>query len=395
MDLNDKYEKLRSAAREGRLDKVTKHVRGKGNSVNPPRAGVKTAIQLAAGAGHLDVVEFLNNNGANVDVGYEGNPLLDAASAGHLQVVQYLEQQGANMQATHAGNTALHLACRHGRLEVVRYLLTLKACQPHLHMPDLEGKTPIMMAAVDGHLEVYQLLRQAGADGGMVDQLGHNVLHLAAMNGNTELVVTLMDTDDVGQYLHGKKQNGHTPLHVAAHLGQLPVLHALLRAPGAPVNVPDAAQNTPLHLAASSFYCSEPNRVRMLTDLLAVGADPSLKNKDGMTAARLVSSPEALQLLQPKPAANTDATQQQQQPAEVPQEPAAPSVAAVAEHLATSHITGPKIVTVGAQKSKPTAAVGGVAATDEWLLKNALAPQQEEETTGDWKLSAVRPGVAA
>ncbi|GLD97537.1 hypothetical protein PINS_up006227 [Pythium insidiosum] len=61
-------------------------------------------------------------------------PIAEAARRGHKACVEALVNAGANANAKdYKGNTPLHLACRHGRIEVVRYLLHV----PHVASLDV------------------------------------------------------------------------------------------------------------------------------------------------------------------------------------------------------------------------------------------------------------------
>jgi hypothetical protein len=71
--------------------------------------------------------------------------LLEAAAEGHRECAQLLMAAGANCNAKDLKlNTPLHLACKRGRPEMVRFLLEMPAVNPfeiNLHM-----KTPLDLA---------------------------------------------------------------------------------------------------------------------------------------------------------------------------------------------------------------------------------------------------------
>ena len=71
------------------------------------------------------------------------------------------------------------------------------------------------------------------------------------------------------------------PLHYAAEYGQVEMLQ-LLAGRGAELDCQDAEdQDTPLHWAAYNSHASA------VTQLLRLGADGSIRNKDGLTAEEL------------------------------------------------------------------------------------------------------------
>ena len=120
---------------------------------------------IAAAAGHLAMVQYLLDQGADKEKstnnGY--SPLYAAAQNGHLAVVQYLLEQGADVnKAANNDWTPLHAASSNGHAEVLTCLMdggasltgTILATDP---LPDL---LPIDVAAND---EIVQLIRRRRA----------------------------------------------------------------------------------------------------------------------------------------------------------------------------------------------------------------------------------------
>ena len=121
---------LRTAAYNGDLT-VVRHLLREGVGTNIPDEWWRTPLSLAAGAGHLEVVTFLVQNGAWVDP-YDDydthySPLAEAASNGHLGGVQALIAAGANPQL-HVGveqATAEFFARTNSHPEISKYLRTI------------------------------------------------------------------------------------------------------------------------------------------------------------------------------------------------------------------------------------------------------------------------------
>ena len=85
------------------------------------------------------------------------DPLQTAAARGDVAEVRRLLAAGADVDATcDGGRTALFVAARHGRADVVRVLLAAKANVDSAATTD--GATPLLMAAANGHLTVVQTL---------------------------------------------------------------------------------------------------------------------------------------------------------------------------------------------------------------------------------------------
>lgn len=119
---------------------------------------------LAAGLGHLVVVQVLLQAGAEVDAADSSGwtPLLRAARRGHVEVMNGLLAAGADINATdRLGWTSLLRAARNGDLEAVNSLLKAGT---HVDAQNSEGNTALMLASVWGQVEVVDILLKTGVD---------------------------------------------------------------------------------------------------------------------------------------------------------------------------------------------------------------------------------------
>src|SRR5687767_8334360 len=84
--------------------------------------------------------------------------LLARAERGDAKAMRSLVAQSAdpNSPCSSDGSTLAHLAARHGRVDVVRTLLTCPEIYPDLSRTD--GVTPLYLAAQSGHADVVQML---------------------------------------------------------------------------------------------------------------------------------------------------------------------------------------------------------------------------------------------
>ena len=106
-------------ARQGNLGAVRLFLIA-GIDVNVQDDSSHTAVIAASYQGHLDVVQYLVENGAD----YLSIAMTHAAYGGHLQVMLFLAEKGADLGFYSDGpTTPLTIAAYAGHLDVVRYLV--------------------------------------------------------------------------------------------------------------------------------------------------------------------------------------------------------------------------------------------------------------------------------
>jgi len=148
---------LHSAATNGKLPFVEFFV-GKGADVNASQDdSPEGPLQYAAGEGHLDVVRWLLDNGAKINHVVGGQTrcfaLTGAAGAGHLDIVKLLVERGAEVNANWLSMTPLSHAVAYGKQEIVAYLRSVGAKEPHELVPI---NLPTVHAAIIKHFEKHR-----------------------------------------------------------------------------------------------------------------------------------------------------------------------------------------------------------------------------------------------
>jgi ankyrin repeat protein len=267
--------------------------------------GVETPLARAVVSGQSRVVQFLLDQGADVDLRNAARQTLLhlASSSGHRAIVELLLKRGAAVDARDiSGETALYKAAERGYVAVAEVLLAAGA---DANARGDAGHTPLMApliaARINQHREaIVRQLLAAGADSNVEDEQGRTALSYTVEKDELEIVRVLL--------AHGADPNMgrlNLPLQVAAHRGSTAVVEALLRARADPnrrasyLEIPRRGpsrsfgdSNSPLYLAIRS---AQLDAVRLL---LARGADPDGTTPKGQSLVLYtLNMPDALEAL--------------------------------------------------------------------------------------------------
>ena len=299
-----------------------------------------TALMKAAGQGHIEVVRFLVEQGADLHIRnrQEQDALMLAAAGGHLAVATFLIDSGdypsispplLNYNYENGPQIALEWAAYNGHLDMVRLLLEVigafdrpdpnpslgwAAYRGHLDVARLLlehgafvngqpnivsvgstlGPSALMLAADSGQLEMVRFLLERGADiharqthiwrivetplGFYADLLiGASALDRAIEQGYAEVVRLLLEHWMAIYGADGQDDIGRTTLMYAASAGDLEMARLMLEN-GAPVNVQTDVGTTALMFASAAGY------VEVVRFLVENGADIHIQNGYNYTA---------------------------------------------------------------------------------------------------------------
>lgn len=126
-----------------------------------------------------------------------------------------------------------------------------------------------------------QELVRLGVDPSAGDDVGNTVMHYAAACDVPALLDALLAAGVSPEVRHARTHE--TPLFTAIMHDREPQFQALLAA-GADVNAADANENRPIHVAA------KVNDVVRVERLLEAGADPLVRNYQGVTFQRYLNA---------------------------------------------------------------------------------------------------------
>ncbi|XP_058499707.1 dynein axonemal heavy chain 12 [Solea solea] len=238
-------------------------------SASPPGAAQcrtlkgETPLFLAVVHGLRENATFLLQNGSSPDLqnDEQDSPLVAAILNDQYDLATLLLRHRANVDQTGPLNrTALHESAFLG-LENFVYLLLESGAKPN--SCDIKMKTPLALAAQNGHLNVVEVLVQKGANVRCESESG-TILFEAAASGNPDIISLLLE--------HGADPNvplysGHLPIHRVAYHGHRLALEQLI-----PVTKLEAIKESgmsPLHSAAAGGHA------QCVQILLKAGFDPN------------------------------------------------------------------------------------------------------------------------
>jgi len=224
------------------------------------KAEAVTPLSIAAANGHLDMVRFLLENGAEVNPGYNDYgwhpPLNAAARKGHLEIVNLLIDAGADLEAftyaesanrpihdalwgayAHEGDTtknivkalidagadvnapdgsqgitALSIACRNGNERIAEYLIEIGA----------EVKEGCVSSAANNRS--HGLVELLVSKGGNINDKNGDALRQAAWYGDTEGIELYLN---LGANPALTNDKGETALDIAKSRGHQEIVDAL------------------------------------------------------------------------------------------------------------------------------------------------------------------------
>ncbi|XP_071084984.1 inversin-like [Haliotis cracherodii] len=268
------------AARRGRREVVDllekkkaemKLVDGFGNNI----------LHWACHGRHVAMVKHVVSNNM-VDINSKGQygrtPVMCATRAGEKQMFDLLVSKGdLPLEVDSDKNNILLLACYGGNVKIVEYIISHDA-----HGINCTGeslRTPLMAAAYMGHGHVFDLLVRKGADLTPVDDAGDNILHVACLGGDFDVVSRVLEQDKVD--INSRGQCSRTPLMMAARRGEHDIFSLLVNEEADASPVDDDGNNI-LHMACQGGQMEIVKYI--LKNMMTVIVDINARNKRNETA---------------------------------------------------------------------------------------------------------------
>jgi ankyrin repeat protein len=128
-----------------------------------------------------------------------------------------------------------------------------------LNVQNRLGETPLMLAAINNHVELAKALIARGAD---VNKTGWTPLHYAATRGHRDMMRLLLEND---AYIDSESANGTTPLMMAAYSAP-PLAVKLLLEEGADPTLVNNGNASALDLAIVGDHQQSAFYIRAFTE---------------------------------------------------------------------------------------------------------------------------------
>ena len=269
-------------------------------------------IHYAAQFGHCDIVRLLKEKGLDVNMKDNNGltPLHDAALFSQSDAVKALLELGADPGAVdNLDRRPVKLAAQNEDTDIVAILKTDQIDEEIA----IEEACPVWLLASRGRIDLIAAALEQGKSN--LDEkdpdTGNGPLHIAALKGYDEILRLLLDKGDMN--VNSRGRDGFTPLHFAAFHGHIGSFDILLEHK-AELDLVDDRGRPPLFYAQQTkhidlalslvvagaavdpvvvgrtklfFAAVESNNVQATKMLLEKGANPTLRNREGLSARQI------------------------------------------------------------------------------------------------------------
>ena len=175
-----------------------------------------------------------------------------------------------------AGYDGLHRAAHDGDVTAIKTLVETGA---DVNARDGSGRTPAHVAAFASHDDALKALAEAGVDMNALEYQEYDVLTIAAVANDPEMVQLAMDLGNRADLTTSRYEG--TALIAAAHLGHDEVVRRLIKG-GAPLDHVNNLDWTAL-IEAVILGDGGPDHINTVRALVEAGADQSIPDGSGVT----------------------------------------------------------------------------------------------------------------
>ncbi|XP_035864408.1 E3 ubiquitin-protein ligase MIB2 isoform X4 [Sander lucioperca] len=298
----DNPSRLVIEAAHGSANKVRELVQKYPDKVDIKNQG-KTALQVAAHQGHMEVVKALLQANSSIEVKDEdGDTALHYTAFGNqAEITRLLLNKGANVNLLNNSMcTALHIAVNKGFTDVVRVLTEHSA---DVNLQDSYGDTPLHDAIAKDFRNIIEIMVLVpNIDFTQQNHRGFNLLHHAALKGNKLATEKILAR--ARQLVDVKKEDGFSALHLASLNNHRDVAEILVKEGRCDINIRNNRNQTALQLAVTQGH------IDLVQLLVSEGADVNMEDEDGDTAMHVALLRPQLANVMLSPAVGTSSTEE-------------------------------------------------------------------------------------
>jgi ankyrin repeat protein len=241
----------------------------------------ETPLTLAIKKGNIDIINLVAKRAKASLKNEKGEaPLYLAIELDNIYLLEKLISKGAKVNRKSNGISPLARATELNKPKAVAFLLKNKAV---VNQANDNGDTPLYIAINKGHDIIAGILlsksEDPSGDANWKNKVGIPLIHLAAANGNAEILRVLIRN---GAEVNTADYMDNTALSIAAELGDEKMVRTLIQS-NANINHQNLRGDTPLMLASAN------KKDQITTILLENGADATIMNYSGYAAADFYS----------------------------------------------------------------------------------------------------------
>jgi hypothetical protein len=168
---------------------------------------IDRTFNLAISTSDVELVRKISQLGADINhpchLCYGRPPILIAIAYNQdLELIKFLLSLKPDLTILdYSDRGCLHYAAMGGSIELFSYLLNYTGMD--INTADSYGATPIFYAAQGGHVDLYNYLLRHGAKTDFELKSGENLLHAAALSGNTDFFRLVYHTSGIPVWSDG------------------------------------------------------------------------------------------------------------------------------------------------------------------------------------------------
>lgn len=202
--------------------------------------------------GHVKILELLSKNDDINNFNKDGKSLLHLSieKRGDMKTFKWLVDKGVSVHVNdREGCSLLHAAARHGREDIVEWLMKHHPIGEDINKQDNNGNTPLHYAVKGGHHELTKTLLTNGSDVNILNYDFEWPIHYAAHGGDEKLITLLIENDAT---VNVRNRIDWTPLFYSVLNGNERVVKVLVNHEDEEfsLNDMDAQGKSPIHISA-------------------------------------------------------------------------------------------------------------------------------------------------